>query len=359
MATQTIDYTHQIDRIGRIEGPLANLIGDEASQVLIKDSLIGSSRWAENARRSVALFAAGDETVIFEGEPGTGKKFLARLIHQCSAYREGPFVSLSLGSTADDVARAVLFGWTPARSNDIGCCEKGLVELAHGGTLYIDGLSSCSPAWTDDLIRLIERRAVDRDGEGSVRILLGWSIQSEFRARVTRNPRSNGLDYERIQIPPLRERPDDVEALAMHFIRQRCQQMGKELRTLSRNAMEALRGYDWPRNVRELRTLVNHLVKQSPPPSIDVPLLPAYLAGSRMANSLLPAGLDLDDELKRYEIDLICSALRDSRGLQIKAARLLRTKPTTLFMKIRRYGIDVEIFKWSISACRGALKKPV
>lgn len=346
MATQSIGYTHQIDQIVRIEEPVANLIGDEASQVLIEDSLIGSSRWAEKARRLVALFAANDKTLIFEGEPGTGKKFLARLIHQCSAYREGPFVSLSLGSTADDVARAVLFGWTPAQSNDSACWEKGLVELSHRGTLYIDGLSSCAPALTDDLIRLIEGRSVDRDGEGSVRILLGWSIQSGFcRARVKDNAPSNGLDYERIQIPLLRERPDDVEALAMHFIRQRCQQMGKELRTLSRNVMEALRGYDWPRNVRELRTVVNHLVKQSTPPSIDVALLPAYLAGSRRTNSLLPASLDLDDEVKRYEIDLICSALRDSRGLQNKAAQLLRIKPTTLFMKIRRYGIDVEVFK--------------
>ena len=346
MATQTIDYTHQVDQIARIEEPVANLIGDEACQLLIKDSLIGSSRWAENARRLVSLFAAHDKPVIFEGEPGTGKRFLARLIHQCSAYREGPFVSLSVGSTAEDVARAVLFGWTPPRSNDIPCCEKGLVELARGGTLYIDGLSNCAPALTDDLIQSIERRAVDRDGDGSVRILLGWSIQSGLcRSRVNCNARSNGLDYERIQVPPLRKRPDDVEALAMHFIRQRSQQMGKELRTLSRNVIEALRGYDWPRNVRELRTLVNHLVKQSPPPSIDVSLLPAYLAGSRRANSLLPAGLDLDDEMKRYEIDLICSALRDSRGLQNKAAQLLRIKPTTLFMRIRRYGIDVGVFK--------------
>jgi two-component system response regulator AtoC len=134
--------------------------------------------------------------------------------------------------------------------------------------------------------------------------------------------------------------------LAEHFIRERCSQMGKELREISPEAMKVLRRYDWPQNVKELRTLANQLVKQLTPPSIDVSLLPAYLSGMCGERRLLPAsGLDLDNEVKRVEVDLICAALRQSHGLQNKAAQLLRIKPTTLFMKIRRHGIDVGAFR--------------
>lgn len=319
---------------------------DYASQ-LIEKSLIGVSRWAETARMLVAAHAAHDNAVILEGERGTGKRLLARLIHRFSSRHEGPFVSLALGSTSDEVARAVLFGSAGHQSDDVPGGEKGLTELAQGGTLYIDGLSDISPSLTDDIVRLAERRGTNYEGEESVRILLGWGIQSGFcRSSASVNSGSAGLDYERIQIPPLRERPDDIEALAEHFIRERCAQTWKELREISPEAMKVLRRYDWPQNVKELRTLVNQMVKQLTPPSIDVALLPAYLAGTCGEKRLLPAsGLDLDDEVKRVEVDLICAALRQSHGLQNKAAQLLRIKPTTLFMKIRRHGIDVGAFR--------------
>ena len=304
---------------------------DYASQ-LIGKSLIGVSRWTEAARTLVAAHASHDNTVILEGERGTGKKLLARLIHRCSSRHQGPFVSLALGSTSDEVARVA---------------EKGLTELAQGGTLYIDGLSDISPSLTDDIVRLAERKGTNYEREESVRILLGWGIESgSCCSSASVNSGSTGLDYDRIQIPPLRERPEDIEALAAHFISERCEQTGKELREISPEAIRVLRRYDWPQNVKELRTLVNQLVKQLTPPSIDVSLLPAYLASASGERRLLPAsGLDLDNEVKRVEVDLICAALRQSHGLQNKADQPLRIKPTTLFMKIRRHGIDVEAFR--------------
>ena len=319
---------------------------DYASQ-LIGKSLIGVSRWTETARMLVAAHASHDNTVILEGERGTGKRLLARLIHRFSSRHDGPFVSLALGTTSDEVARAVLFGSAQHQSDGVPGREKGLTKLAQGGTLYIDGLSDISPSLTDDIVQLAERKGTNYDGEESVRILLGWGIQPGFwRLSSSGNSASTSLDCERIQIPPLRERPDDIEALAEHFIRERCEQMGKELREISPEAMKVLRRYDWPQNVKELRTLVNQMVKQLTPPSIDVALLPAYVSGACGERRLLPAsGLDLDSEVKRVEVDLICAALRQCRGLQNKAAQLLRIKPTTLFMKIRRHGIDVGAFR--------------
>lgn len=338
MVMQVVRFSSQADAPISSDAPIYNDASADYVSELIGQSLIGVSRWTQTARMLVAVHAAHDSPVILEGELGTGKRFLARLMHQFSSRLEGPFVSLTLGSTSDEVARAALFGTAS---------ETGLAELTQGGTLYIDGVSDLSSSLTDEIIRLAERRRFDYEGERPVRILLGRVIQSgDGRSAATVNAASTGLDYERIQIPPLRSRPDDIEALAVHFIRECCEQTGKELRKISPEAMNALRGYDWPRNVRELRTLVNQLVKQLSPPSIDVSHLPAYLAGMCRERRLLPAeGLDLDNEVKRVEVDLICAALRRSRGLQNKAAQLLRIKPTTLFMKIRRHGIDLGAFR--------------
>jgi DNA-binding NtrC family response regulator len=342
MATQAINYEY---RLGQAAHGVSTV--DEVPR-LLTDTLIGSSRWAKEARRLVATHAEHDQPVILAGEPGTGKRFLARLIHQCSPYREGPFVSLTLGSTSDELTRALLFGWTELRSDDDSCGVKGLVELARGGTLYIHGLSSTAQSLTDDVIRRAEMRGIDYEAEQSVRILIGSECQSWkfFQPAPRFGVRSNDLDYERIQLPALRERPDDIETLAVHFIEHGCRQIGKELRTVSHDAVRALRGYDWPQNVRELRTLVNHLVKRSDPPQIDISILPAYVAASGGASSVVPAvEVDLDHEVKKYEIDLICGALKCSKGMQKRAAQLLRIKPTTLFMRIQRYGINVDEFK--------------
>jgi DNA-binding NtrC family response regulator len=344
MATQTINYPHRIDQL---DEPVAeHKIVDRASQ-LIADSIIGPSRWAENARRLVAAHAAHDSTVIFEGEPGTGKQFLARLIHQFSRYSEGPFVSVSLGSTTDEVARAVLLGRTRTRFDDLPGGEKGLIELATGGTLYIDGFLDTSPNLSGDVARFIEGAGLNRKRDCYVRILFGSTTQSSGpQWRTSISPGSFGESCERIQIPPLRERREDIEALASHFVKQRCEQLRKELRAISQNAVGALRNYDWPRNVAELKSVVNHLVRQSRPPSLDVALLPAYMQGpGDLMNTPASSELDLDEEVKQFEINLICAALRQSRGLQNKAAQLLKIRPTTLFMKIKRYGIDVADFR--------------
>lgn len=327
-----------------VEGPICSEAGADYASHLVGESLIGVSKWTQTARTFVARHSAHNRPIVLEGERGTGKRLLARLIHRFSVHQQGPFVALTLGSNTEDVARAVLFGNARDRS-DGG--DKGLAELAQGGTLYIDGLSEVAASLIDDIAKLADREGFKNEDEASVRILLGWGTQSgSCRSSANVDARSAGLDYERIQIPPLRERTDDIEPLAAHFIRDRCVQMRKELRQISPEAMKVLCGYDWPQNVRELRTVVYQLVKQLTPPSIEPSLLPAYLAGPSEPASLLPvSGLDLDSEVKRVEVDLICAALKQCRGLQNKAAQLLRIKPTTLFMKIRRHGIDVEAFR--------------
>ena len=324
--------------------PISSLTSEHYESADPFETLIGSSRWAETARMLVSVHAEHNSTVILKGETGTGRKFLARLIHRCSARRNGPFVVLALGSISDEVARAALFGPENPRTSDLG--EKGLAHRLEGGTLYIEEVSRLSPSLMNDVIRLAQRGNFDRNGDRPVRILLGSSVNNGPCQSASKGDASAGLDYEQILIPPLRERPDDIEALAVHFIRERCERAGKEFRKISNEAMKALRAYDWPRNVTELKTLVSQMVQHASPPCIDVTQLPVYLAGPIRAKCLLPdSGVDLENEVRRVEVDLICCALRQSHGLQNKAAQLLRLKPTTLFMKIRRLGIDVAAFR--------------
>jgi len=302
----------------------------------IEESLIGASKWTEDARMLVSLHSTHDDTVIIVGERGTGKKLIARLIHRNSARRRGPFVSLLLGSITEDVARSTLFGSNQNGTADGSTVEKGLLQQAEGGTLYISGISAVSRTLIDEILR----RSLN-NRERAVRILFGITDRHEPDETSYKD-----LDCERVEIPPLRRRKDDIETLADYFIKQYCEQSGREQRKISPEAMNALCNYDWPRNVTELKTLASQMVKQLDAPPIDVRNLPTYLAGPARTMNMLPsAGLDLDDEVKRVEMDLICAALRQSHGLQNRAAQLLRIKPTTLFMKIKRYGIDVGVFR--------------
>jgi len=239
-------------------------------------------------------------------------------------------VPLALGSTTDEMARAILFD---------GHGEKSLLEYVEGGTLYIDGLSEISRSLTEDIIRLVESQAFG-DGARPIRIVLGLTTRN---GQSTMSTTARGLDYEKVQIPPLRERVDDIRALAEYFIKKRCLQLKREISRITPRALKLLSEYDWPRNVSELKVLINQLVKQLNPPSIDVSLLPGYMSGPE--ETFPEAGVDLDNEVRRIEVDLICAALKRSHGLQNKAAQLLRVKPTTLFMKIRRYGIDVTVYR--------------
>lgn len=327
-------------------GTIANQANTAEGAPQVPDTLVGVSRWADTARNLVRLHSGHENTVILEGEPGSGKKHLARLIHRFSDRHERPFVVLSLGSISDDVARQVLFGSTSDSSIDAQGGEQGLAELARGGTLYIEGLSKAESSLTDDIIRLAHKQYLNLEHEKPVRVLLGRVIQTDNSRSPRVNLRAfNQLDFEVVQVPALRDRPDDIEPLTEYFIRELCQRFGKEPRKVSTEVMAALHAYDWPRNVSELKTLISQLVKQSSPPAIEAKELPAYLSGPSDNTFFPAAGLDLEDEVKRIEVGLIRAALKQSHGYQNRAAQLLRLKPTTLFMKIRRYGIDVEGFK--------------
>lgn len=287
--------------------------------------------------------AAHDRPVLIEGETGTGKRFLARLIHDLSQRRDGPFVPVSVELLSDEAAEAALFGSIKVSSSGTHYTSRGYAQKASGGTLYIDGALTVSPLTQNKLWRLIERGEFFLSGDGlaenvDLRVVLGCSGRPAG-SLAHAIPVTDSLS-----VPPLRYRKPDVEPLCKHFIREICRAAQKEPRRLSPDALDALRRYDWPGNVAELRSVVEFCVRHSEPPPITTSLLPAHVTDPSppLGSPDLDSGVDLTHELRRLEKEFLIEALRKTGGVQSKAAKLLGLKPTTLNRKLKCYKIDAD-----------------
>jgi DNA-binding NtrC family response regulator len=328
---------------------------DDESRVIpaVKERLIGVSRWATTARAALAAHAAHDSPIIIQGEPGTGKEFLARFIHESSARCQGPFVTISCESVSEESIEAALFGWIRVLPSGHNRTQRGLVESAAGGTLYINGFSTFSSALKVKLARLIQYQEFRRLGDdiletADVRLSLGSTPISRSGAEEEMELDGTVIAVSEIlSIPPLRRRRVDIEPLARHFIKQFCRQFGKEQREIAADTIALLRRYDWPGNVSELKRVIEQMIQRSAPPCLEPSLLPASLAQSSnpATGPLPPAGVNLAEETERFQRALICAALKQCSGVQAKAARVLGLKLTTLNTKIARYGINVALFK--------------
>ncbi|GBC81615.1 Transcriptional regulatory protein ZraR [bacterium HR10] len=328
--------------------------GDESDITkVIEERLVGVSRWATEARAAVAAHAAHDHPILIEGEPGAGKEFVARLIHECSARRHGPFVAFSCESLSERSIEAALFGSIRELPSGGNRVQRGLVERARGGTLYISGISTLSPLLKTEIARLIQYQEFRRQGDGlletaDVRVILGSTPTSPSSSGMSGALEGTALTLRDVLIiPPLRQRRADIEPLSRHFVKEVCQRLGKELRGIAPDTLAWLRRYDWPGNVGELKAVIEDMVRRSRPPCLDPSLLPAHLLDPLKVNgSSLPAsGINLREELERLEKSLLCAALRQCQGRQTKAAELLGLKRTTLNTKLKRYGIKGTSFK--------------
>jgi two-component system response regulator PilR (NtrC family) len=320
---------------------------------LLQERLRGASPWTAHARSQAAAHAAHDNTIILEGEPGTGKEFLGRLIHKCSRRSEGPFVAISFDSVSDESADAALFGSVRSLPTGARHIHRGLIESAEGGVVYIADASKLSLSLRAKLSRLIQHGEFRRLGDNTVqrvdvRVMLGST--SDLSTGIGKEwtlLRTDVRVGDVMSIPPLRARPDDIEPLVRHFVKQACEPLGKEVRELAPEALAALRTYAWPGNIAELKITVEQIIQRCGPPSIGLSLLPPHIVNAPESSlcALPMTALDLVSEVRRYEKAILCAALKQCQGVQNKAAKLLTLKPTTLNMKLKSYGIDAEDFK--------------
>jgi DNA-binding NtrC family response regulator len=280
---------------------------------------------------------------MIEGENGTGKEMIARLIHENSPRRSGPFVSISFESVSEESVEAVLFGAGGRQFTSFVSSQAGLIKSANGGTLYISGIFGVSDPLKARIAHFIERAELSCGDEGhmdisDVRIIFG-STESGQPAELA----SLGVS-DTLKVIPLRQRREDIEPLVRTLVKRFCEEARKELREVSPEALFSLCSYEWPGNVAELRSMIRELVSRSGPPRIEQSLLPLYITslGGFNGESIPASGINLADELERIEVKLLRAALKQAHGVQYKAAQLLGLKPTTLNMKLSRYGIDVK-----------------
>jgi two-component system response regulator HydG len=310
-------------------------------------------RWIERVSRS-------DSNVMIYGESGTGKELVARAIHAGSNRRSGPFVRVNCGALAEGLLDSELFGHEKGAFTGADRQRRGRFELAHGGTLFLDEISTVSEGTQVRLLRVLQERELERVGGEEtlpvdVRIIAATNTPpEELSASPTfRSDLFYRLHVVPITLPPLRERVDDVELLAAHFVAKLSARAGSPVRSISSEALARLRSHPWPGNVRELENVIERALVLAETDELQASDLPSFTDhgsleeadAARAAEesrdlSLPPEGMDLNEEVQELESHFIRRAMAQADGVKAEAARLLGIKPSALYYKLEKYGIE-------------------
>ncbi|HEX7036408.1 MAG TPA: sigma-54 dependent transcriptional regulator [Pseudomonadales bacterium] len=322
--------------------------------------VVGVSDAMARVRAQMAKVCASDSTVLITGESGTGKEIVARALHRASPRSNGPFVPVNCGAIPADLLESELFGYERGAFTGAVAAKAGRFELANGGTLFLDEIGDMPHAMQVKLLRAIQERSFERVGgietrRADVRIIA--ATHRDLEAMIAEGRFREDLYYRLnvfpIAMPPLRERPDDVEPL-VYAIGERIRTEQRLQVRLTEDAVAVLRAYAWPGNVRELKNLLERLAIEYPGEVVTAAELPRKFHESEPARpaapvgipdpeapALLPVnGLDLKDYLGRLERSLIEQALEDTNCVVARAADRLHIRRTTLVEKMRKYGIE-------------------
>jgi sigma-54-specific transcriptional regulator len=287
--------------------------------------------------------APSEASVLVTGETGTGKEIVARLVHELSGRREGPFVAVNCGALSESLAEAELFGHEKGAFTGAIASRPGWFEAASGGTLVLDEIGELSLGMQVKLLRVLQEREVVRVGARTpipieVRVLAVTNVDlaQAVAARRFREDLYYRLNVAALHLPPLRERTGDILPLADHFLRVHGKAVGRPL-SIGPDAAARLAAYPWPGNIRQLENVMQHAIIMSPGPTIRpedlrlperAPLAPsaspAPSSGGDLEAALLKLfGQDLPDLHQRIERAVIRAAYRYSGGNQLQTARLL------------------------------------
>ncbi|HLU38110.1 MAG TPA: sigma-54 dependent transcriptional regulator [Planctomycetota bacterium] len=294
---------------------------------------------------------APDTTVLITGESGTGKELVARCVHERSARRHGPFVAINCAALTENLLEAELFGYEAGAftgANREG--KDGLFAVCSGGTLFLDEIGEMQRALQAKLLRVLQERTFRKVGgiadiHADVRIIASTNrdLRKEVAAGNFREDLFYRLNVMSIEMPPLRERPEDVPLLSHFFLDQFGRQMGKALNGFTEEAMETLCEYAWPGNVRELKNAIEHAAIVCPGGMIDEAHLPRFTGGRLDGKDAVPRNLfslDVRDRsLRGVEGLLVARVLEETNWNISRAATLLGINRTTLYNKIKLHNL--------------------
>jgi two-component system, NtrC family, response regulator PilR len=320
------------------------------------DNIIGESAVMKKLKDTIRTVAGTNSTVVIHGESGTGKELVARAVHTCSQRASEPFVSINCGAFPETLLESELFGYVKGAFTGAAQNKRGLFEMADTGTIFLDEISEMALSMQVKLLRVLQERCVRPVGgthESPIDVRVIAATNKDLDKLVADGQFREDLYYRLsvipIDVPPLRERADDVMMLAHHFLKKFSAQLGKRIRDIDPESMEKLKGYDWPGNVRVLENTIERAVAMENTDVLHVEL-PSDRPKSRAAAAAagmggppgvaLPNdGLDLEAYVADIERSLLQSALRRSNGVQTRAAEMLKLSYRSFRHLLKKYDL--------------------
>ncbi|HEX8370416.1 MAG TPA: sigma-54 dependent transcriptional regulator [Pyrinomonadaceae bacterium] len=324
-----------------------------------REGFIGRSEIMENVFRMVDRVAPARSTVLITGESGTGKELVAKAIHEASPRNSQPFVVVNCSNIPSELLESELFGHTKGAFTGAVGAKKGLFDVADSGTIFLDEIGDLRFETQVRLLRVIQEREFTPLGDTQprkvdVRIVAATNVDLKEAVRngTFREDLYYRLSVVPIELPPLRDRREDILPLVLHFIRKYNEENGRQIsEQILPEVLSLLENYYYPGNVRELENIIERAVVIAPTDDITVECLRPEVRNPEMAREMMrdsegfssdidiSRGVNFYDEVRKFEIDLIRRALEQTGGHQSRAARLLGLNATTLNSKIKTYNI--------------------
>ncbi|MFQ5585532.1 MAG: sigma-54-dependent transcriptional regulator [Thermodesulfobacteriota bacterium] len=318
-------------------------------------NLIGTSSRMVETYDLIKRVADKKVNIFITGESGTGKELVARAIHYEGGKRERPFVAINCGAIPENLLESELFGHQKGAFTGAVASKEGLFEAADGGTIFLDEVTEMPPHLQVKLLRSTQESRFRRVGgveDISVDVRLisasNTDVEGEVRSGRFREDLFYRLNVIAVHLPPLRERRGDIPLLAEYFLEKCRVRLGREVRAISSEAMECLKRYHYPGNVRELENIIERAVAleastvilpESLPPHV-VHMEEGGLPGQALPDHVPPDGLDLGRSVEEYERRMLVNALREAGGIKKRAAELLGLTFRSLRYKLDKYGLE-------------------
>ncbi|MEL0636529.1 MULTISPECIES: sigma-54-dependent transcriptional regulator [Marinomonas] len=321
-----------------------NLRLELAAQNAPGPRIIGNTPGIHRLRQALLRVADTGADILVQGETGTGKELVARFVHEHSSRRNHTFVAINCGAVPDSIMESELFGHEKGAFTDAKNRRIGKLEHANGGTLFLDEIESMPMSMQIRLLRVLEERRVERLGSNvsidlDLRILAATKVDLKqlSESGAFREDLYYRLNVVRVDIPPLRDRKDDISLLWQHFCLVATAQYKRESELLSAARMHSLLSYDWPGNVRELRNLAERYVLMGEAGSFEFDDI--------ITNENNPGVMTLPEQMERFEKTLLEQELLRQKGSIKGTMDALGLPRKTLYDKMRKYGLDKDIFK--------------
>ena len=318
------------------------------------DNIAGASPAMEKLKQTIRT-ATTNSTVLVHGESGTGKELVARAVHVCSTRTAEPFVSINCGAFPETLLESELFGYVKGAFTGANQNKSGLFEVANGGTIFLDEISEMTVAMQVKLLRVLQERVVRPVGgtdEIQIDVRVIAATNRDLDRAVAEGAFREDLYYRLsvipVEVPPLRERREDIPLLANHFLKKYAPAAHKSILRIEEASLSALCEYEWPGNVRQLENTIERAValETSDVLHVELPVerskarAAAAAAGTGDAPSTIPQdGIDMERYVASIERNLIQSALKQSNGVQTRAAEMLKVSYRSFRHLLKKYDL--------------------